>query len=144
MAYASKYYDPAKAHEYYMKHRKLKGRKKRTSTAGLNEAGKIASSEVKEAINAEKKEYLDKQKEIMNAQIKALREQLKGLSKEERKARKEEFKQRIQALRDLYKDHKAKVKEYFEEKCAQEMDKIKADPGFAQVKKFRSKKKKKK
>lgn len=144
MAYASKYYDPAKAHEYYMKHRKLKGRKKRTSTAGLNEAGKIASSEVKEAINAEKKEYLDKQKEIMNGQIKALREQLKGLSKEERKARKEEFKQRIQALRDLYKDHKAKVKEYFEEKYAQEMDKIKADPGFAQVKKSRSKKKKRK
>lgn len=134
MAYKSKYYDPAKAHEYYMKHRKLKGR---TSTAGLNEAGKTASSEVKEAINAEKKEYLDKQKEIMNAQIKALREQLKGLSKEERKARKEEFKQRIQSLRDLYKDHKEKVGKYFDEKYAQEMDKIKADKGFIRVKKTR-------
>lgn len=141
MAYASKYYDPVKRHEYYMKHRKLKGRQKRLSTAGLNEDGKIAAKEVKEAINAEQKEYLEKQKAVMNEQIKALREQLKGMSKEERKARKEEFKQRIQALRDLYKDHKAKVKEYFEEKYAQEMDKIKADGGFKQAKKSSRKKK---
>ena len=31
MAYKSKYYDPQKAHEYYMKHHQLKGRKKKTS-----------------------------------------------------------------------------------------------------------------
>lgn len=143
MAYKSKYYDPVKRHEYYMKHRKLKGRKKRTSTAGLNEDGKIAAQEVKEAIKAEQKEYLEKQKEVMNKQIKALREQLKGMSKEERKARKEEFKKKIQGLRDLYKDHKAKVKEFFEEKYAQEMDQIKADGSFKQAKKSKSKKKKK-
>lgn len=142
MAYASKYYDPVKRHEYYMKHRKLKGRKKRMSTAGLNEDGKIAAAEVKAGINAEQKEYLDKQKEVMNGQIKALREQLKGMSKEERKARKEEFKQRIKALRDLYKDHKAKVKEFFNEKYAQELDKIKADSSFVKVKKSKKKKRK--
>lgn len=34
--YASEYYDPVKAHEYYMKHRHLKGR----TTSGLNEEGK--------------------------------------------------------------------------------------------------------
>ena len=34
MAYSSKYYDPQKAHEYYMKHRNLKGRRT------LNEKGK--------------------------------------------------------------------------------------------------------
>ena len=55
MAYASKYYDPVKAHEYYMKHRQLKGRQSRTSTAGLNEMGKIAAKEVKEAIMADRK-----------------------------------------------------------------------------------------
>lgn len=137
MAYASKYYDPVKRHEYYMKHRKLKGKQSRTSTAGLNEDGKIAAKEVKEGIKAEQKEYLEKQKEVMNGQIKRLREQLKGLSKSERKARKEEFKQKIQALRDLYKDHKAKVKEFFNEKYAQELDKIKADPSFKKSKKKR-------
>lgn len=33
MAYASKYYDPQKAHEYYMRTRKLKGRKKGSAAA---------------------------------------------------------------------------------------------------------------
>ena len=56
MAYASKYYDPVKRHEYYMKHRQLKGRqKKATSTAGLSEDGKAAAAEVKEKLMAEYK-----------------------------------------------------------------------------------------
>ena len=55
MAYASKYYDPAKAHEYYLKHRKLKGQNERTSTKGLNEEGKNAAKYVKEQIMAVKK-----------------------------------------------------------------------------------------
>lgn len=141
MAYASKYYDPAKAHEYHMKHRKLKGKNSRTSIKGLNEAGKAAAKEVKEAIKNEKKEYLAKQKEIMNEQIKRLREMLKNIPKEERKKRKEEFKEKIQGLRDLYKDHKTKVKEYFEEKYAQEMDKIKASSEFVEYKQKKTKKK---
>lgn len=33
MAYASQYYDPQKAHEYYMRTRKLKGRKKGSAAA---------------------------------------------------------------------------------------------------------------
>ena len=60
MAYASKYYDPVKAHEYYMKHRKLKGRRKRGSTAGLSEIGKAAAAEVKEQLQAELKAALAK------------------------------------------------------------------------------------
>lgn len=141
MAYASKYYDPVKRHEYYMKHRQLKGRKSRTSTVGLNEDGKIAAKEVKEAIKNEQKEYLARQKEVMNGQIAKLKEMLKNMSKEERKKRKDEFKEKIKGLRALYKDHKAKVKEYFNEKYAQEMDKIKAAPEF---KKFVAKKGRKK
>lgn len=52
MAYASKYYDPVKAHEYYEQHKKLKG--KTASTASLNETGKKASSYVKSQIDKEK------------------------------------------------------------------------------------------
>ena len=37
--YASKYYDPVKAHEYYMKNRELKGRR---SSSKLNDEGKEA------------------------------------------------------------------------------------------------------
>lgn len=55
--YASKYYDPQEAHEYYEKHKQLKGRKK-ASTASLNEQGKSAAAYVKEKIDAEKEEYL--------------------------------------------------------------------------------------
>ena len=37
MHYASKYYDPVKAHEYYLKNRELKGRR---STGSLDDEGK--------------------------------------------------------------------------------------------------------
>ena len=52
MAYASKYYDPVKAHEYYMKHRQLRGRK---STTGLNSTGKEAAKFVKDKLQEERK-----------------------------------------------------------------------------------------
>lgn len=74
MAYKSKYYDPVKAHEYYMKHRKLKGRKKKTSIADLSEAGKIAAKEVKEQLQAELKAALKKVKKGNTAERKRLRE----------------------------------------------------------------------
>lgn len=53
MAYASKYYDPVKAHEYYEKYRKKGLSKKRTSTAGLSEEGKAAAAEVKDRLTEE-------------------------------------------------------------------------------------------
>lgn len=52
--YASPYYDPVKAHEYYMKTRELKGTKK-TSTAGLTDEGKAAASYVKNQLSEEHK-----------------------------------------------------------------------------------------
>ncbi len=51
--YASPYYDPVKAHEYYMRTRELKGQK--NSTAGLNEEGKGAATYVKGQIEGERK-----------------------------------------------------------------------------------------
>lgn len=51
--YASPYYDPVKAHEYYEEHKKLKAR---TSTASLNEEGKNAARYVKEQLQKERKE----------------------------------------------------------------------------------------
>lgn len=49
--YASPYYDPVKAHEYYERTKKLKGRKTGTS---LNDAGKEAKTYVKNQINAKR------------------------------------------------------------------------------------------
>ena len=45
--YASPYYDPQKAHEYYMRTRELKGR----STTSLNDEGKKIWSYTKNNIN---------------------------------------------------------------------------------------------
>ena len=50
MHYASVYYDPVKAHEYYMKNRELKGRRKGT----LNEEGQAAKKMVKANLDAER------------------------------------------------------------------------------------------
>lgn len=48
--YASPYYDPQKAHEYYMRTRELKGR----STTSLNDDGKKIWSYTKNNIKSEK------------------------------------------------------------------------------------------
>lgn len=50
--YASPYYDPVKAHEYYMANRELKGRR---STSSLDDTGKEIWSYTKSKITEEKK-----------------------------------------------------------------------------------------
>ena len=136
MAYASKYYDPVKAHEYYMQHRQLKGRKKaktpeekaaaeRKSTKKLNDMGKAAAKQVKKAIQEERKAAYKVVTKAVSAKIKELRKQWKseGLSKEEIKARVEE-------IRAEAKEQKKQLKAMFEEKYLQELDQIKQDPQF--------------
>lgn len=131
MAYASKYYDPVKAHEYYMAHRKLKGRKKggvtlgTTSTAGLNEEGKVAAKYVKENLTAEKKKLIEAVKEQMNIMIQQLRAELKRMNKYEKKMRKEEYKQKIADLRAKNKEWRTKVKEYYNALYIKELDGLK-------------------
>ena len=73
--YASPYYDPVKAHEYYIKHRELKGR---ASTAGLNDEGKAAASYVKEQLTTEHKSKVEANKEDTTNQIDKFREQKKS------------------------------------------------------------------
>lgn len=58
--YASEYYDPVKAHQYYEEHKKLKGR---TSTAGLSSSQKITASYVKKSIQDEYKNNVESSKE---------------------------------------------------------------------------------
>lgn len=70
--YSSDYYDPAKAHEYYMQNRNLKGR----TTSGLSEEGKEVWTSTKANIASEKKTKvmeanLEKEVELQNARSKA-------------------------------------------------------------------------
>lgn len=50
--YASEYYDPEKAHQYYEEHKQLKGRR---STAKLDDEGKAIWAYTKESIKNKKK-----------------------------------------------------------------------------------------
>lgn len=52
--YASKYYDPQKAHEYYMRTRELKGR-----TSRLTDEGKAAASYVKKTLAEQRRQKVD-------------------------------------------------------------------------------------
>lgn len=139
MAYASKYYDPAKRHEYYMKHRQLKGRQARSSTATLNEEGKIAAKEVKDGIMAERKEAYEAVKEEMNKKIDKLRQRLKAMPPFKRKKMRKIIQAEIKALRIEAKEKKAKLKEEYQEKYLQELDKIKQDGSFAKSSKKKGK-----
>lgn len=144
MAYASKYYDPVKRHEYYMKHRKLKGKRERSSTASLNEEGKIAAKEVKDGIMEERKQAYEAIKTEMNGKIKALRDRLKKMPPFKRKKMKAELQEEIKKLRAEAKEKKAKLKEEYQEKYLQELDKIKQDASFKKYAKGKSGKKGKK
>ena len=66
MAYASKYYDPVKAHEYHERTKQLKGR---TSTKNLSNEGKSALSYVKKSINDQKKSDLKKADENLKSNL---------------------------------------------------------------------------
>ena len=68
--YASPYYDPVKAHEYYMKNRELQGRK---STAKLNDNGREAAQYVKNRLTTERKTKVQDHKDYTDSQIESLR-----------------------------------------------------------------------
>lgn len=59
--YASKYYDPDKAHEYYMKHRKLQAIKNGTNKKKKKSSGKKSSSRK----TTKKTGYSEKEKQIL-------------------------------------------------------------------------------
>lgn len=69
--YASPYYDPVKAHEYYMRNRELKGRR---LSSKLSDEGKKTWSYTKKAISEEKKNKVVNEQEKRKQTIASLRE----------------------------------------------------------------------
>lgn len=130
--YASPYYDPVKAHEYYLKTRELKGRR---STAKLNEEGKIAARYVREQISNERKQKVESHREqtmskidslrerknakieshknAMRAKIDNLRQMLKGMGKAEKARNKERIYSLIGSLREENKEMRRQLSEDF-------------------------------
>ena len=117
--YASQYYDPEKAHEYYMRTRELKGRK---STAGLNDDGKAAAKYVKEQLTSERKQVVsDKKdehtyinesyKDQMQSKIDSLRDKLKRMPKSEKRKYRETIQNQITMLREENKSRRKDLSE---------------------------------
>ena len=136
--YASKYYDPAKAHEYYMKHRKLKGRKKKNSvkpknkykkkssgkkgsssskgsTKGLNEKGLEAAAIAKQKAKNDMADFNKQLKKAWEPQIKELQNKAKNATGEEL----EKLKTEIATLQVKYKA------KYYDEVYYKELAEIK-------------------
>lgn len=189
MAYASKYYDPVKAHEYYMKHRELKGRK---STTGLNATGKEAAKYVKDKLQEERNAKVESLKSQVTAQVDDLKsaiERIREGMKQQResiKKRREAIKQESERIKNMpdgpakdrakeslqkkkdilkqlregmkrdneknrktiadirndvksikksFSESKKKIKEEYDNKYIQELDKLKADAGMQAKKK---------
>lgn len=130
--YASKYYDPVKAHEYYMRTRQLKGRKKGKK---LTEKQRTAIKVVKENIREERKSRITAHRDTMNAEIKKLRVFMKAylddkkeeLSPREKKEIRENVKQEISKLRAKFREFREKLKDEYASTTEREIDNIRSN-----------------
>lgn len=129
MAYASKYYDPVKAHNYYMEHRKLKGRR-----GTLNDTGKEALSYVKQQLKEQRDKELEAAKKAkeqalnvlqsaLNSIVQNIQKRLESgnLSAEQKKA----LKSRISGLKTIYTRDKRAVNETYRTKVKTAREKYK-------------------
>lgn len=127
--YASKYYDPIKAHEYYMRTRKLKGH----HDTKLNEHGKEAEAFIKKSISDERKrkvgDHASKGKaqidtvrkrnkaknmaatESIQAKARSLREMISRLPKEQRAAQRQAMLAQIEQLRAQNRQNRERLTE---------------------------------
>ena len=103
--YASQYYDPVKAHEYYMRNRELKGRR---STSDLNDEGKEIWSYTKNEIKSEKKEVSNQQKEAHKQTVTELRNNAAAARKR--------ITERLKQLNVILKERSAKQRKDISEK----------------------------
>ncbi len=115
MAYASKYYDPVKAHEYYERTKVLKGYADRyggsrgdgTSAAStgsvINNVMNPSSATGKNSSSNKDLTPTQKHNQAIKEKIQGLRDQLKNMSKEDRKTNRERIQDEIQTLREQIK-----------------------------------------
>lgn len=112
MHYASKYYDPVKAHEYYERTKQLKGDgEKKVTEAQLEEKGKEAATYVRKSMNEERdakigniksqtKKDSASETKAMKLKIQSLRDYVKQLSPERKKEEQERLVKMVKQLRN--------------------------------------------
>lgn len=130
--YASKYYDPVKAHEYYMRTRQLKGRDTQGKT--LNDEGKKAKTYITKKVREERDSVLKKEQSNQNQkiysssvemsnQISQLRLQMKQLTPEKKKTLGKQIQRKIAGLRE----DNARAKADFQKKYSEFAKKTRSD-----------------
>lgn len=132
--YASPYYDPVKAHEYYMKTRELKGENSRKSTAGLNDEGKAIAKYVKNQLDTERKgkvedhnnqtqAQIDTKKNDMNSTLNTKKENMTSTIE----SHKTQTKEKIESLREELDNMSADDWDKNSERIISEINKLRED-----------------
>lgn len=155
--YASKYYDPVKAYEYYMKTRHLKGYDTQGKT--LNDEGKQAKAYITKQIREERYSVLKKEQSKRNQkiysssvemanQIRQLQLQMKQLTPEKKKTLGKQIQRKIAGLREdnarAKADFQKKYIEFAQKTLDSEISKLYSDASMTKAvqtkKKSRTKK----
>lgn len=101
--YASKYYDPVKAHEYYMQKRVLKGQTTGVKNISTTSAQRKSMSETKRTVNEMQREEMKARAEELRKEIaESISKRIKRLSDEDKKRVGDEIKNLIDQAKEEY------------------------------------------
>ena len=101
--YASKYYDPVKAHEYYMQRRVLKGRVTGAkSTPSTNVSRQSTSGNKQTVTEAQRAEMKARAEELRKEITESISKRIKRLSDEDKKRVGDEIKKVINKVKEEY------------------------------------------
>ena len=101
--YASKYYDPQYAHEYYEKHKKLKGRNT------LSEKGKEVADYVTKKINEERDKEISSSKSRTSSSLAAAKNKHSSTVESSKNTRDRNIEAKKEATKQAVENHKAQM-----------------------------------
>ena len=105
--YASKYYDPVKAHEYYMQRRELKGRVSGSkSTLSPSSSQKTENSSGRTVTEVQREKMKTRAEDLRKEIAESISKRIKRLSDEDKKRIGNEIKKLIDNAKDEYRRNK--------------------------------------
>lgn len=119
VVHASQYYDPVKAHEYYLRTRELKGRRARANGEGLTSNQRIGFDYSKSEIEKARQAELEKAQLDVQAQVEAFRN--------EAMAKVEEFTAKVQEVLNAIDSENANIINEINLKQKEDIAKVDSD-----------------
>lgn len=128
--YASEYYDPVKAHEYYMKNRELKGRQ----TKNLSDEQKSNLSYLKSTIDSQRDRAIEQRTEQYRRDVNNAGEEMRSKISEENQRKADELKRKsgqvqsnIKSLREKLANMSPYFRAHNSERILKEIDGLRKD-----------------